>query len=42
MPMIAPFVLAVGGGQNYPLLFGIAAIAALLGALLVTRIKGTR
>ncbi|MER5391974.1 MFS transporter [Saccharopolyspora sp. NPDC002686] len=42
MPMIAPFVLAVGGGQNYPLLFGIAAAATLLGALLVTRIKGTR
>ncbi|MFD5248170.1 MFS transporter [Amycolatopsis sp. NPDC058340] len=42
MPMIAPFVLAVGGGRNYPLLFGIAAAAALAGAVLVGRIKGIR
>ncbi|MEU6113468.1 MFS transporter [Streptomyces sp. NPDC047117] len=41
MPMIAPFVLATGGGENYPLLFGIAAAAALAGSVLVTRIKGT-
>lgn len=42
MPIIAPFVLATGDGRNYPLLFGIAAAAALAGAVLVGRIKGIR
>ncbi|WP_461111100.1 MFS transporter [Streptomyces calidiresistens] len=42
MPMIAPFVLAVGGGENYSLLFGIAAGSAVLGSVLVTRIRGAR
>ncbi|MFI8992698.1 MFS transporter [Streptomyces sp. NPDC053542] len=42
MPMIAPFLLAIGGGGNYPLLFGVAAAAALVGSVLVTRIKGAR
>ncbi|MBZ4016347.1 MFS transporter [Streptomyces purpurogeneiscleroticus] len=42
MPMIAPFLLAIGGGGNYPLLFGVAAAAALVGSVLVSRIKGAR
>ncbi|GAB3973854.1 MFS transporter [Streptomyces sparsus] len=42
MPMIAPVVLAVGSGANYPLLFALAAASAALGSLLVTRIRGAR
>ena len=38
-PAIAPLILAVGPDKNYPLLFTFAAISALIGALLVTRIK---
>lgn len=42
LPLIAPLVLAVGGGSNYPLLFGLAAAVALVGALTVLRIKTVR
>jgi MFS family permease len=42
LPLAAPFVLAVGGGSNYTLLFGITAVVALVGAVSVLRIKGLR
>ncbi|MFQ6331739.1 MFS transporter [Nocardia sp. CWNU-33] len=39
-PAIAPLFLAVGPSKNYPLLFAFAAVSALTGAVLVTRIRG--
>ncbi|MDK1473952.1 MFS transporter [Streptomyces sp. 549] len=42
MPMIAPAVLLTGGGDNYTLLFALAAASAALGSLLVTRIRSAR
>ncbi|SDE12387.1 MFS transporter [Rhodococcus tukisamuensis] len=39
-PAIAPMFLAIGPEKNYPLLFTFAALSALVGAVLVTRIKG--
>ncbi|NBE93375.1 MFS transporter [Nonomuraea sp. KC401] len=41
-PFIAPFVLAIGGGGNYPLLFVIAACFVLLGAAAIYLVKGVR
>jgi MFS family permease len=41
-PAVAPFLLAVGGGDNYTLFFTFAAAVALVGALSVTRIKNAR
>ncbi|WP_051300907.1 MFS transporter [Actinomadura rifamycini] len=41
-PVVAPLVLALGGGGNYPLLFVFAAGVALLGGLSVRPIKGVR
>ncbi|WP_194238347.1 MFS transporter [Streptomyces spongiae] len=41
-PLIAPFVLAVGGGENYPLLFLSAAGVAVIGGLTVRPIRGVR
>ncbi|WP_051753543.1 MFS transporter [Streptosporangium amethystogenes] len=41
-PVVAPFVLAVGGGGNYPLLFLVAAGIAVAGGLSVRPIKGVR
>ncbi|MBB2910267.1 MFS family permease [Streptosporangium becharense] len=41
-PVVAPFVLAVGGGANYPLLFLVAAGVAVAGGLSVRPIKGIR
>jgi MFS family permease len=41
-PAIAPFVLAVGGGGNYTLLFITAGLLALLGAAFIVPIKAVR
>ncbi|MEW2353398.1 MFS transporter [Spirillospora sp. NPDC029432] len=41
-PLAAPFILGVGGGGNYPLLFLVAAGAAVLGGLSVRPIRGIR
>jgi MFS family permease len=41
-PALAPFLLAVGGGDNYSLFFRFAAVVALIGALSVTRIRNIR
>ncbi|HEX2142943.1 MAG TPA: MFS transporter [Glycomyces sp.] len=42
LPLLAPFILAVGGGSNYALLFGIAGAVALVGAVTVLRVKSVR
>jgi MFS family permease len=39
-PLLAPFVLAVGGGGNYTLLFVAAACFGLLGAVAIYRVRG--
>ncbi|WP_171074334.1 MFS transporter [Nonomuraea basaltis] len=41
-PAVAPFLLAIGGGDNYTLFFAFCAAVALVGALSVTRIKSVR
>ncbi|WP_019548319.1 MFS transporter [Streptomyces sulphureus] len=41
-PALAPAVLGVGGGDNYPLLFLLAACSAMLGAVAVQPIRGVR
>lgn len=41
-PAIAPAFLAVGGGGNYTLLFLVAAVLALIGALFILPIKAVR
>ncbi|MDX3128368.1 MFS transporter [Streptomyces europaeiscabiei] len=41
-PLIAPFVLAIGGGDNYTLLFLTAAGVAVVGGLTVRPIRGVR
>ncbi|MFC8435598.1 MFS transporter [Streptomyces sp. NPDC057253] len=41
-PLLAPFILAVGGGDNYPLLFLSAAGVAVAGGLTVRPIRGVR
>lgn len=41
-PPMAPFVLALGGGDNYPLLFLAAAGVAVVGGLTVRRVRGVR
>ncbi len=41
-PAIAPLLLAIGTGHNYPALYGFGVVCALLGAFLVTRIRGVR
>ncbi|MGW9135684.1 MFS transporter [Streptomyces sp. NPDC055681] len=41
-PMIAPFVLAIDGGDNYTLLFMVAAGIAVTGGLTVRPIRGVR
>jgi MFS family permease len=41
-PAIAPFLLAVGGGENYTLLFVAAAVLALIGAAFIVPIKAVR
>lgn len=41
-PAIAPVFLAVGGGENYTLLFAVAAVLALIGALFIVPIKAVR
>ncbi|MFE8013930.1 MFS transporter [Streptomyces antibioticus] len=41
-PLLAPFVLAIGGGDNYPLLFLTAACLAVAGGLTVRPIRGVR
>jgi len=42
VPLIAPAVLASGGGHNYLLLWGICAAACALGAFAVLRVKGLK
>ncbi|WP_370945053.1 MFS transporter [Amycolatopsis sp. cg5] len=41
-PMFVPLLLAIGDGKNYAAVYTAAAISALLGAILVTRIKSVR
>ena len=41
-PLIAPFILAIGGGDNYTLLFLVAAGIAVSGGLAVRPIRGAR
>lgn len=41
-PLIAPFILAIGGGDNYTLLFLTAAGVAVAGGLTVRPIRGAR
>ncbi|TCR26265.1 MFS transporter [Streptomyces sp. BK205] len=41
-PLIAPFILAIGGGDNYTLLFLVAAGIAVSGGLTVRPIRGVR
>lgn len=41
-PAIAPAVLAIGGGQNYMLLFVVAAVATILGCLTIVPIRSVR
>lgn len=41
-PAVAPLILALGAGQNYQALFLVAALSSVVGAVLVTRIKGAR
>jgi len=41
-PAIAPIVLAVGSGQNYTLLYAVAAISAFFGALAIVPVRGAR
>ncbi|MET7639210.1 MFS transporter [Streptomyces sp. NPDC005438] len=42
MPLMAPVLLSVGTHPNYALLFGTSAACALLGSVLVTRIRTAR
>ncbi|MGW5395237.1 MFS transporter [Streptomyces sp. NPDC003952] len=42
VPMLAPFVLAIGGGGNYGALFLVGGIAAAVGAALVQLIRSVR
>ncbi|TDD08866.1 MFS transporter [Saccharopolyspora terrae] len=41
-PAIAPVFLAVGGGGNYPVLFGAAAVFAVIGALSIQPVRRVR
>ncbi|MEU5878070.1 MFS transporter [Spirillospora sp. NPDC047279] len=41
-PAVAPLFLAIGDGENYPAFYGFAALCALAGAVLVTRIRSVR
>jgi MFS family permease len=41
-PAIAPVVLAIGSGQNYTLLYAVAAVSAFLGALAIMPVRGAR
>ncbi|MGA5762004.1 MFS transporter [Nonomuraea bangladeshensis] len=41
-PIVAPVILGIGGGGNYPLLFLVAAGVAVLGGLTVRLVKGVR
>ncbi|GAA0956870.1 MFS transporter [Actinocorallia libanotica] len=41
-PVVAPLILALGGGENYPLLFTVAAAIAITAGLTVRPIKGVR
>lgn len=41
-PAIAPFLLAIGGGGNYTVLFVAAAVLALIGAAFIVPIKAVR
>lgn len=42
VPMLAPFVLAIGGGGNYGALFLVGGIAAAVGAALVQLIRSVK
>ncbi|QXT63731.1 MFS transporter [Tessaracoccus palaemonis] len=42
VPLVAPAVLAIGGGHNYLLLWGLCAALCALGALAVLKVKGVR
>ncbi|MFD0856346.1 MFS transporter [Actinomadura adrarensis] len=41
-PAVAPAILAMGGGQNYPLLFTVGAVIAVVAGLTVRPIRGVR
>lgn len=41
-PMFAPFILSIGGGGNYPLLFGVGACFGLMGAIAIYRVRSVR
>ncbi|GAK72040.1 putative major facilitator superfamily transporter [Agrobacterium rubi TR3 = NBRC 13261] len=43
-PAVAPFLLAIGntGGQNYGVLYAVAAVCAFLGALAIAPVRGVR
>ena len=42
-PFAAPLVLAIGGGDNYPILYTVAAAFALVGGLVILlRVKAVR
>jgi MFS family permease len=41
-PLLAPLLLAIGGGDDYTVLFSVAAVIGLLGAMSVRPIKGVR
>lgn len=42
VPAVAPAVLAIGGGHNYLLLWGLCAALCAVGALVVLKVKGAR
>lgn len=42
VPLVAPFVLGVGGGHNYLLLWGLCGVLCALGAVAVFKVKGVR
>ena len=42
VPLVAPSILAIGGGHNYLLLWGMCGVLCALGAVAVFKVKGAR
>lgn len=42
VPLLAPLLLGIGGGENYRLFFAVGACVSIVGAFTVARIKGAR
>ena len=42
VPAIAPTLLAIGGGHNYTVLWGLAAVLCALGSVAIRQVRGVR